>query len=419
MPRLQTNELPKLFEMKTNMDFNVIQPLLKSADTRILLLVMDGLGGLPRESNGLTELEAARTPNLDAIAADSVCGLHVPVGNGITPGSGPSHLALFGYDPLRFEVGRGTLAALGINFDLQPEDVAARGNFCTIDENGLITDRRAGRISTEKNKELCKLLQKIDLPGVRVFVEPVKEYRFLLVLRGEGLGAEVADTDPQALGKDPLKPRPLKKEAEKTARLLRKLMDQAREILSRQHPANMVLLRGFSKRPDWPSMQEAFGLRGAAIAAYPMYRGLARLLGMQIIETGDTLEEEIATLERHWSDFDFFYVHVKRIDSAGEDGDFSRKVGLIEEVDAKMPRIMKLKPDVLIVTGDHSTPSVLKSHSWHPVPVLLNSACCRPDEVKRFGERSCLSGALGGRFPAKDLMSLALANARRLEKFGA
>lgn len=401
------------------MEFNVIRPLLRSADTKIILLVMDGLGGLPREKNGLTELESARTPNLDRVAVTSACGLHIPVLTGITPGSGPSHLALFGYDPLFYQVGRGTLAALGIDFDLHAEDVAARGNFCTIDKKGLITDRRAGRISTEKNKNLCNLLQTIELPGVQIFVEPVKEYRFLLVLRGEELSDEVGDTDPQTVGKAPQEPRQLQKEAGPTVQLLRKFLNQAQKILVEHHPANMLLLRGFSKRPRWPLMQEIFGLRCAAIAAYPMYRGLATLVGMEIIETGDRLEDEIEALEKHWDDFDFFYVHVKPIDSAGEDGDFERKVALIEKVDEKIPQLVKLAPDVLIVTGDHSTPSVLKSHSWHPVPVLVSSAHCRPDGVKEFSERACLSGSLGARFPAKDLMLLALANAHRLEKFGA
>jgi 2,3-bisphosphoglycerate-independent phosphoglycerate mutase len=339
--------------------------------------------------------------------------------SGITPGSGPSHLALFGYDPLVYQVGRGTLAALGINFDLYPEDVAARGNFCTIDQNGQITDRRAGRIRTEDNKRLCRLLATIELPGVEIFLEPVKEYRFLLVFRGEDLSAAVADTDPQQTGKPPQKALGLEKNAEATVQLVRKFLQQAREVLAEQHPANMVLLRGFSKRPQWPLMQDVFGLRCAAIAAYPMYRGLARLVGMEVIETGATLEEEIKSVENHWGSFDFFYVHVKPTDSAGEDGDFERKVALLEEVDEKIPQIINLNPDVFIVTGDHSTPSTLKAHSWHPVPVLINAEYCRPDRVQAFNEGACLYGALGPRFPAKDLMILALANARRLQKFGA
>jgi 2,3-bisphosphoglycerate-independent phosphoglycerate mutase len=364
-------------------------------------------------------LEAAHTPNLDSLAARAVCGLQQPVGPGITPGSGPSHLGLFGYDPFKYEVGRGVLSALGVGFDLGFQDVAARGNFCSVDDHGRVTDRRAGRIATDKNRELCQLLRQIELPQVEFFVQPVKEYRFLLVLRGKGLSGDVSDTDPLEVGKQPLAPQAGSQEGEATARLVAQFVEQAREILADHDPANMLLLRGFAKRPSWPAMEEVYGLRAAAIAAYPMYRGVAKLVGMQVLETGQEVEEEFATLEEHWNDFDFFYLHVKRIDSAGEDGDFERKVALIEEVDTLVPRLLDLKPDVMVVTGDHSTPSPMKYHSWHPVPVLLWSERCRTDEVDRFGERACMRGGLGPRISAVDLMPLALANAGRLEKFGA
>ena len=401
------------------MKLNFLQTLVEPNKSKIVLLVMDGLGGLPREPQGDTSLEAARTPNLDRLAAESICGLHQPVAPGITPGSGPSHLALFGYDPLEYEVGRGVLSALGIDFDLRPGDVAARGNYCTLDDDGRVADRRAGRIPTEKNRELSALLRDIELPGVEVFVRPVKEYRLLLVLRGEGLSGDLADTDPQDVGQKPLDPEPGSPGAEKTAGLVRQFLGQAREILADHHPANMVLLRGFSQLPDWPSFERAFGLRAAAIAGYPMYRGVAKLVGMDVLETGAEPEEEWGVLEQHWDDYDFFFLHVKRTDSAGEDGDFERKAALIEEVDALLPRLRRLGPDVLVVTGDHSTPAVMKYHSWHPVPVLLWSRYCRADRVDRFGERACMAGGLGPRIPAVDLMPLALANARRLEKFGA
>lgn len=401
------------------MDLNFIQRLVQPAETKIVLLVLDGLGGLPMEQGQRTELEAADTPHLDELAAHGICGLHQPIATGITPGSGPSHLALFGYDPVKYQVGRGVLAALGIGFDLAPQDVAARGNFATVDEEGLVLDRRAGRISTEKNRELSALLREIELPGVELFIETVKEYRFLLVLRGEGLSGAITDTDPQDVGERPLQPEPREPEAERTARLVEEFLDQAREILADHHPANMVLLRGFAQRPTWPTMRDVFGLRAASIAAYPMYRGVSQLVGMDILDAGDDLEDELQTLENSWNDYDYFFVHVKRIDSAGEDGDFERKVALIEEVDRYIPRLMELEPDVLIVTGDHSTPSKMKYHSWHPVPVLLWSRFCRPDEVGRFGERACMRGGLGPRIPAVELMPIALANADRLEKFGA
>jgi len=401
------------------METTVIQDLAKQEKSKIVLLVMDGLGGLPAKSAGLTELEAARTPNLDRLAAQGVCGLHQPIAPGITPGSGPSHLALFGYDPLEYQVGRGVLSALGIDFDLKTNDVAARGNFCTLDEAGIVSDRRAGRIPTDKNQELCELLRQIELPGVEVFVQTVKEYRLLLVLRGDGLSGELADTDPQEVGEAPLEPRVLSAAAEKTAGLVEKFIDQAREILADHEPANMILLRGFSKLPDWPSFEDVFGLRAAAIAAYPMYRGVAKLVGMDVLATGTEFDEEIVTLEKHWNDYDFFFLHMKPIDSAGEDGDYERKAQLIEEVDSRIPRLLNLEPDVFLVTGDHSTPALLKHHSWHPVPVLLWSKYCRADSVNSFGERACMSGGLGARIPAVDLMPLALANALRLDKFGA
>lgn len=401
------------------MDLEFIRKLVKPADTKIVLLVMDGLGGIPMEPGGLSELESAATPNLDALAEEGICGLHQPILPGITPGSGPSHLAVFGYEPLVYQVGRGALAAAGINFALQPGDLAARGNFCTIDADGRVTDRRAGRISSETNAELCRRLRDIQLADAELFVETVKEYRFLLVLRGEGLSDELADTDPQETGKKPLDPQALSDRAEHSAAVAGEFLEKARQALKGQEPANMVLLRGFASKPSWPTMQTVFGLHAAAIAAYPMYRGLARLIGMEILETGEKVAEEFDTLETHWNDFDFFYLHVKKIDSAGEDGDFQRKVNLIEEVDELIPRLRKLAPDVLVVTGDHSTPSALAYHSWHPVPALLWSRHCRPDRVRTFGERACMQGGLGPRFPATDLMPLALANAGRLEKFGA
>jgi len=401
------------------MDLQFIKKFLRPQDTKIVLLVLDGLGGLPLEPGGRTELEDAGTPNLDDLAKEGVCGLHQPILPGITPGSGPAHLALFGYDPLEYQVGRGVLAALGTGFDLRSNDVAARGNFCTIDENGLVTDRRAGRIPTEENTRLSAMLREIRIPGVEIFVETVKEYRILLVLRAEGLSEKLSETDPQRLGVAPLDVRALEDRAEKTAELVNRFVAEARGVLADEHPANMLLLRGFAMRPDWPLFPDAFGLKAAAVAAYPMYRGVASLVGMEVLETGETLEEEFDTLEKNWKDYDFFYVHVKKTDSAGEDGDFNRKMSIIEHVDTLVPRIMKLKPDVLVVTGDHSTPALLKSHSWHPVPVLLWSRYARSDSVTCFCEKACTGGGLGAAIPATNLMPLALANALRLEKFGA
>ncbi|MDY7039703.1 MAG: 2,3-bisphosphoglycerate-independent phosphoglycerate mutase [Chloroflexota bacterium] len=399
-------------------DFELMHELHIAGQSKILLLVMDGLGGLPMEPGGQTELEAAHTPNLDALSRDGICGLSVPVGPGITPGSGPGHLALFGYDPLRYKIGRGVLEACGIGFPLQKQDLAARGNFCTVDSEGRIADRRAGRIPTEKGEELVAMLRQITLPGVEIFVEPVKEYRFVLVIRGEGLVDDLTETDPQQLGVPPLPVKALSPRAEETAALVNEWIARARQILAEQRPANMVLLRGLSKEPGLPQMGDIYGLRPAAIATYPMYRGVAQLVGMEVLATGDSIEDEVATLKAHWENYDFFYFHVKKTDSAGEDGDFDRKVSIIEHVDEVLPEMLALKPAVVIVSGDHSTPALLKAHSWHPLPTLLWSPYCRPDRATQFGERECMNGGLGI-FPATDLLPLAMANALRLTKYGA
>lgn len=386
---------------------------------KIVLFVADGLGGLPLEPGGKTELETANTPNLDALAARGVTGLSIPVGPGITPGSGPGHMALFGYDPIRNEIGRGVLEALGIDFPLEPDDVAARGNFCTVDEHGNIVDRRAGRISTEKCVELCqKMVRNIQIPGVQLFVEPVREHRFVLVLRAPGLGDRVNDTDPQRTGVPPLKARGEDGPSQRTAQLVETFVRKAAEILRDEHPANMLTLRGFSKRPNLPTMEELYGLQPVALAVYPMYRGLARLVGMRIADAGKTLEDQVAALRREWDQGDFFFIHYKYTDSTGEDGNFPEKVRKIEEIDRHIPAIMELEPEVFIFTGDHSTPSLLRSHSWHPVPLLLVARTCRPDAVTEFGESSCLRGGLG-QIPACHILPLALAHCGRLKKFGA
>jgi 2,3-bisphosphoglycerate-independent phosphoglycerate mutase len=398
--------------------FELMRDLAIESRSKIVLFVADGLGGLPREPGGPTELEAAATPHLDDLVARNVCGLSIPVAPGITPGSGPGHLGLFGYDPLRYTIGRGVLEALGIDFDLGPDDVAARGNFCTVDEGGKITDRRAGRIGTDVARGLVEKLRGVRIKGAEIFVEPVRDYRFVLVIRAPGLGDAIADTDPGTEGVAPHRPRAHDPAAQRTAAILASFIDQAAKILADDRPANMITLRGIAKRPPIPQFGEVYGLRAGAIAVYPMYRGLARLVGMTIHPPGTDLAGQVEALRRHWDDADFFFVHYKYTDAAGEDGDFARKVARIEEVDAAMPGIMDLAPDVLLVTGDHSTPSALRSHSWHPVPVLLAAKTCRPDAATTFGERACLRGGLG-QIEAKYLLPLAMAHAGRLAKFGA
>ncbi len=392
-------------------------------DSKIVMLVADGLGGLPQQPGGLTELETASTPNFDALAKQAVCGSSIPVAPGISPGSGPGHLGLFGYDPIEHLIGRGALEATGIGFELQQGDVAIRCNFCTLDAQGNITDRRAGRIPTEESAPLAEMLRQVKIPDVELFVEPVKEHRFVVVFRGTGpnqgkLGGNVHDTDPQATGVPPLDPVATDPDSEKTVEVAKEFIVQARQLLSDQPKANACTLRGISAKPSLPSYQQVYGLRAAAIAVYPMYKGLAQLAGMDIVGQAKTLDEQMEVLRENWSQYDFFFIHFKYTDSTGEDGNFEAKVKRTEEVDACVPKILELGPDVLIVTGDHSTPSMLSAHSWHPVPTLLWAKHCRPDRCETFGEAECLQGGLG-QFEAKYLMSLALANAGKLGKYGA
>ncbi len=399
-----------------------IQQLVRELKTqnksKIVMLVADGLGGLPIEPGGPTELEAAKTPNLDKLARCGVQGLLYPVAPGITPGSGPGHLSLFGYDPIKHLIGRGALEATGVGFKLGPKDVAIRCNFCTLDAAGNISDRRAGRIPSEESAPLAVKLRQVKIPGVQIFVDPVKEHRFVVVFRGEGLGGHVADTDPQQTGVPPLAPVAHDEASRRTAEVAAEFVAQAQKLLAGQPKANGLTMRGFSAAPVIDSYADVYGLKAAAIAVYPMYRGLAQLVGMEVIGAPATLSDEIDVLEQHWNDYDFFFVHFKYTDSRGEDGNFAEKVRMIEQFDAIVPRVEALKPSVLIVTGDHSTPARLAGHSWHPVPTLLVSDTCRPDGLPAFGEKHAMHGGLG-HFAGVQLMPLAMAHAERLGKFGA
>ncbi len=399
---------------------DVIMELSQKSNSKIIMLIIDGLGGLPRLVGGLTELETASTPNLDSLASKSITGMVDPISMGITPGSGPSHMALFGYDPVRNQIGRGVLSALGIGFELKASDVAARINFASIDSAGKIKDRRAGRLATEKNQELCKRLDKIHIPGAEIFVRTVKEHRAMVVFRGDGLSGDLSDSDPQKTDSYPLPVRAYKDspESRRTIELVERFIEECRKLLAEEEKANMVLLRGFAQYHPLKSMAELYKLNAAGIATYPMYRGVAKLVGMKIIECGETIEDEFSALEENFSKYDFFYLHIKKSDSYGEDGDFDNKVNVIEHVDNLIPRMMSLDPDVVVVTGDHSTPAALAFHSWHPNPILLYSRWCRPDKVKHFAESECINGGLG-RFQAVEIMPLILANSLRLNKFGA
>lgn len=399
-------------------DLPGLADLLQESHRKILFLVVDGLGGLPHPETRRSELETAHIPNLNALARRSACGLTTPVLPGITPGSGPGHLALFGYDPLKYTIGRGVLEALGIGLSLEPGDLAARGNFCTVDGQGNITDRRAGRISSPESQALVERLARIRLPGVHVEVHPVKEHRFVLLLRGDGLSEEVGDTDPGRTGVPPREPTPLTPLGEKTARLVQAFVKEARALLRDEAKANMVLLRGWSRLPAYPNFCQTYRLRAAAVAAYPMYRGIARVLGMTVLPTGSTFSDQVSTVQEHWPQFDFFFLHYKPADAAGEDGDFTAKVRALEALDQHIPALLDLRPDVFVVAGDHATPALVGGHSWHPVPLLVHSPYTRGEGVEGFNERACAQGSLG-RLPASSVMLLALAHAGRLAKYGA
>ena len=398
-------------------DLEAIRDCYVPTPSKIVLLVVDGLGGLAHPDTGLSELETANLPNLDAMARESACGLTTPVLPGVAPGSGPGHLALFGYDPLKHMIGRGALEALGIDVELQPGDVAARGNFCTVDADGLLVDRRAGRIPTELSAPICDRLNQIELDGVQVDVFAVQDYRFVLRLRGDGLSEAVSETDPQQNGVPALPVRALSPAAEKTASLVNQFVEKASRLLSEEDRANMLLLRGFAQLPSLPPMGEVYRLNPAAIAAYPMYRGLATVAGMKIIRTGRTFADEVETLRDNFDGHDFFFIHYKPADAAGEDGDFDAKVQRLEELDPLIPAIRELEPDVFMVAGDHATPAITAGHSWHPVPFMLHSRLTRGEGIGSFDERACRSGAIGS-IPATNVMLLGMSHAGKMTKFG-
>jgi 2,3-bisphosphoglycerate-independent phosphoglycerate mutase len=395
-----------------------LAPLLAQSDSKIVLVVLDGLGGMADPRVG-TELEDAATPNLDRLAAEGVTGLLEPVGPGITPGSGPGHLALFGYDPESHLLGRGTLSAAGLGVELHPGDVAARGNLCTIAADGSVADRRAGRLPDDEAKRIVdRLNAEVRVEGVEVSFAHERGHRILVVLRGDGLDPRVSDTDPQHAGVPPLEPRPLHPAASRTAQVAATVIAEARRGLADEPIANGLLLRGFDSQRELPAFRDRTGLNAAAVAVYPMYRGVAHLLGFDVLGPPADLQEEIELLRKHWNDFDFFFLHHKDADAAGEDGDRDAKISAIERLDAAVPDLMELEPTVIAVTGDHATPSQMAAHSWHPVPVLVRGARAGRDDVERFGERWCRAGGLGLR-PSMHLMPILLANAGRLAKYGA
>ena len=397
----------------------LISSLAKDNDKRIVLLVMDGVGDCDNDGGG-TALQQAKTPNLDALASRSALGLAKPIATGVTPGSGPGHLGLFGYDPLVYQVGRGVLSALGIEFPLEKRDVAARLNFCTLDADGNVTDRRAGRIGDDVNHRVVeKILAGLKPPdGVEVFLQTVAEHRALLVLRGDDLDDDIGETDPQVVGRPPLAPDRKPHDGSATAKIVAGLIDQVRNLLADEPQANMILARGFAKFPDWPTFPQRYKLNPAAVAGYPMYRGVARLVGMPVVSQPTTAEDICTEVGKALAEHTFIFGHFKYTDKTGEDGDLPGTIARIEEMDAALPKLLEAKPDVLIITGDHSTPPSLKAHSWHPVPVLMMAPHLRGGDGGGFNEIACRAGQIGT-ITSKEILPLAMAHAGKLDKFGA
>ena len=393
-------------------------------NAKLVLLVLDGLGDVAtRDQHYLTPLEAAFTPNLDELSKGSAQGRLIPVAPGITPGSGPGHLGLFGYDPIEFQVGRGVIEALGLGVELKPGDVCARANFATLDAKGIVTDRRAGRIPTETCEKLCAMLSaKVKKLGdTQVIIKPGKEHRFVVVFRGKGLEGPLTDADPNREGHaiPTVKPRDLKSaKQKKMAKLIADFYKAALPIIAKEKPANGFLMRGIAHQPEMPMFEDRYKLKAACLAVYPMYKGLAQLVGMAKIEGPQTIAEQFERYLTEHANYDFFFIHYKYTDKAGEDGNFAAKKKAIEDLDAALPILLKKKPDVLAITGDHSTPCVLKAHSWHPQPVLLHSAVSGWDKLERFTETGANNGSLGV-FDAKFLIRLMQANAKMYDKFGA
>ena len=400
----------------------LISKLVQKTDSKIVLIVMDGLGGIRTPDQPRTELERANIPNLNLLAKNSVCGRIMPVSFGITPGSGPAHFSLFGNNPAdhSIQIGRGVLEALGLDMKLKPGDVATRCNFASMDTKGLLTDRRAGRIPTEECERLCELLSKKikRIEDVQVIIKAGEQYRFVVVFRGKKLHGNINDTDPQVTGARAFTAKANDTASRRMAKIADKFIAESNKILKNEPKANTLLMRGFSVLPHVPSVNDRFQLTSACIASYPLYRGVASVVGMDILATGMEISDEFQTLRKNWSKYDFFFLHVKKTDSYGEDGNSEGKVKIIEEVDRLIPSLLELKPDVLMITGDHSTPPPMKSHSWHPVPFLLHSKVCGIDDAQAFNESECTKGQLSN-FPSYHIMELALANAGKLKKFGA
>jgi len=405
---------------------DILKELVEKNDSKILLVVLDGLGDIP-SIDGKTPLEAAKTPNLDKLSKNSALGMHIPVMPGITPGSGPGHLSIFGYNPIKYKIGRGILEALGVGLEVTENDICIRANYAKVEEKDgklIVNDRRAGRLSTEENKKLTEKITKEieEINGVKIFMKSGIEYRLAILLRfNEKVNEDMCDileTDPQNEGKEVISPEPLNEKAKIVSEILKEFLLRVREIIKNEK-GNYLLLRGYSTPPIIPNFSEIYKLKSLSIATYPMYKGLTKLIGMETVKVdGFSIKDEIDVLRKNYKNFDFIYLHIKKTDSYGEDGDFMNKLKVIEEFDSYLPEILSLNFDVLCITGDHSTPTIMKSHSFHPVPLLIHSPFVFKGLSERFTEKECLKGELGI-IKGEDIISLLLAHSKKLKKYGA
>ncbi len=385
----------------------------------IVLLVMDGVGDIP-DDRGRTPLEAARTPNLDRIARKASLGRTIPIAPGVTAGSVAGHLALLGYDPMAVKIGRGPIDALGVGVDLQPGDVVMRGNFATV-KDGIVIDRRAGRLPGDTAAELCFALNaklRFKFEGIETQIAQTAEHRFVLHLRGNNLSPQITDTDPGQNGL-PAKPcRANAPQAARTAEIVNIVAKAAADFLMINR-ANAILLRGAGARPHLASFNDHYGLNAMAVATYPTYRGIAAACGMELYpmmpsDAHDAINFAVSALQGP-NKHQFIFIHYKNTDTAGEDGNFDAKVAAIEHLDAALKPLVDQPPDVLVVAGDHPTPVAMRGHSWHPVPLMIASKWTPGGKNQRYTERQCADGELGT-IKATDVMALAMGHAKRLRK---
>ncbi len=398
---------------------------------KIVFIVFDGLADRPiKELGNKTPLEVANKPNLDELAKRGVNGLLDIISPGKRIGSDVAHLSILGYDPYKYYTGRGPLEASGIGLELDSNDVAFRANFATVSEDFTVIDRRAGRIK-EGTKELEKAINEIDI-GVDFIFKASVAHRGALVLKGKGLSDKVSDTDPHEVGVKVMEAKPLEntKEAKRTAEIINEFTKKVHEVLNNHRvnverakrglpKANIVLLRGAGRTPKLEPFEKRYGIKGACIAKTAIIKGIARLLGMEVIDSKEDFLERGKQIFEALNRNDFVLLNIKEPDEAGHDGNYEKKIKIIEEADKMIGMFLDyVEENYLVVLSDHTTPVSFRDHTGDEVPVLIAGPEVRSDDVTTFSERSVYKGYLN-RIRALDLMTYMLNLTNRLEKYGA